>query len=69
MVDSPSIVQEWINALHANQNTHIYGGVDPKDGIWKDKDGKPSLQGTGKRGVFATINGMVEIAKKAAKPK
>jgi len=27
-------------ALHTNQNTHLYGLVDPRDGNWRDKDGK-----------------------------
>lgn len=27
-------------ALHTNQNTHLYGLVDPKDGEWRDADGK-----------------------------
>jgi hypothetical protein len=35
MIDSPIIVQDWINALHRNQSTNAYGRLNT-DGIWYD---------------------------------
>jgi len=40
MIDSSLIASEWREAIDANQNTKYYGLVDPKDGVWRDKDGK-----------------------------
>jgi hypothetical protein len=38
MIDSPKIVQDWMNGLISNQNTQLYGQVHP-DGIWRDAEG------------------------------
>ncbi|UJR38813.1 hypothetical protein I4U23_031478 [Adineta vaga] len=37
MIDSPEIVQEWINTLYKNQSTTIYGKLNT-DGIWCDRN-------------------------------
>jgi hypothetical protein len=60
MVDSPQLVAEWMAAIKSNQNTHLYGFIDQKDGVWKDKQGKPSLQGTGKggKGILGRLGGL-----------
>ncbi|KAH8156806.1 hypothetical protein CIB48_g11443 [Xylaria polymorpha] len=47
MMDSPDICRSWIDALRRNQNTGIYGAVDPKDGIWRDEAGKEIEGATG----------------------
>jgi hypothetical protein len=36
MIDSAQIVSDWMQALHRQQNTHLFGRVDD-DGIWRDK--------------------------------
>lgn len=36
MVDSKEIVKDWMDALHRQQNTQLYGRVDD-DGIWRDR--------------------------------
>ena len=36
MVDSKEIVQDWMETLHRQQNTQLYGRVDD-DGIWRDR--------------------------------
>jgi len=46
MIDSPPLVSEWIKGINANQNTLLYGKVDTKDGIWRDKEGN-ALQASG----------------------
>lgn len=38
MIDSPEIVKEYMDALHKNQSTGIYGKLD-LDGIWRDTRG------------------------------
>jgi hypothetical protein len=38
MIDSPSIVKEWVDALYQNQATNECGKLG-LDGIWRDKDG------------------------------
>jgi hypothetical protein len=40
LIDSPLLAGEIRRAIDANQNTKFYGLVDPKDGIWRDKEGK-----------------------------
>ncbi len=39
MVDSPTIIQDWMKRLHENQNTAKYGKIDSKDGLWRDEQG------------------------------
>lgn len=36
MIDSAQIVSDWMQTLHRQQNTHMFGRVD-EDGIWRDK--------------------------------
>lgn len=36
LIDSAQIVGDWMQTLHRQQNTHLYGRVDD-DGIWRDK--------------------------------
>lgn len=38
MIDSPEIVQEWMDALHKNQSTAKYGRLDV-DGKWREHQG------------------------------
>lgn len=40
MVDSPALVREWRELIDRNQNTLALGAVDPKDGLYRDKEGK-----------------------------
>jgi hypothetical protein len=35
MIDSPIIVKEWMDALHKNQATNVYGRLHI-DGMWRD---------------------------------
>jgi hypothetical protein len=37
MIDSPEIVQDWMNALYKNQSTNAYGKLNT-DGIWEDSN-------------------------------
>jgi phosphatidylserine/phosphatidylglycerophosphate/cardiolipin synthase-like enzyme len=39
MIESPDVCRAWIDGLRRNQNTHSYGRLDKKDGIWRDEDG------------------------------
>lgn len=66
MVDSPQVVREWMDALHKNQNTELYGRVD-QDGIWRYEDGRPlehlnMLRGTG---PFGRIKGLFDTFTRA----
>jgi hypothetical protein len=56
MVDSPEMCAEWRAGIDNNQNTALYGRLDDKEGVWKDKDGN-ILEGKGGRG------GPVDIVK------
>ena len=59
MVDSPPLVKEWIQGINANQNTLLYGKVDSKDGIWRDKDGNELPDSTGiKSGPMGLVKGI-----------
>ncbi|KAI9847238.1 MAG: hypothetical protein M1838_000974 [Thelocarpon superellum] len=60
MIDSPSICASWIQALRRNQNTHLYGALDPKDGMWRDHEGKEAEGAIGiDPGRFAWAKGFV----------
>jgi len=39
MIDSALVCKGWIDGLRRNQNTHIYGEVSQKDGVWRDENG------------------------------
>jgi len=60
LIDSPSLVGEWLEGLDANQNTGLYGGVDPKDGVWRSpKDGHViESSGIKKAGVLGSLKGL-----------
>ncbi|CDZ96759.1 Phospholipase D/Transphosphatidylase [Phaffia rhodozyma] len=40
LIDSAQICSDWMQALTYNQNTHLYGRLDAKDGIWRDEKGR-----------------------------
>lgn len=40
LIDSTIICADWIHTLSHNQNTHLYGLVDPKDGRWRNEKGQ-----------------------------
>ncbi|CAF1637567.1 unnamed protein product [Adineta ricciae] len=42
MIDSPLIVQDWINGLYKNQSTNIYGKLN-NDGKWCENNQQQSL--------------------------
>ena len=59
MVDSKKLVTEWHRGINANQNTLLYGKVDDKDGIWRDKDGTEiEASGVRKAGPMGYIKGI-----------
>ena len=69
MVDSNQLAIDWIRGMNANQNTHEYGLVDDKDGIWRDKAGvKVQSSGVKSYGVIdwaRSITGaIIRISKK-----
>jgi len=39
LIDSELVCKDWLKALRRNQNTHLYGKVDPSDGLWRDEQG------------------------------
>lgn len=40
LIDSAALCRDWIHTLAHNQNTHLYGLVDPADGRWRNADGQ-----------------------------
>lgn len=64
MIDSPTLVAEWINGINANQNTLLYGRVDSKDGVWRDKEGNElvasGVSGGGPLGRLKGLTGAVK---------
>lgn len=40
MFDSALVCKAWIDGFRRNQNTHIYGEVSKRDGVWRDQEGK-----------------------------
>ncbi|CAK7211288.1 hypothetical protein SBRCBS47491_001072 [Sporothrix bragantina] len=40
MLDSPDVCRAWIDGLRRNENTHLYGGLNKEEGIWRDYEGK-----------------------------
>ncbi|KAF7561661.1 hypothetical protein G7046_g2483 [Stylonectria norvegica] len=64
MVDSQEICKTWREYIDRNQNTKIYGKV-AKDGVWRDKEGKPGNGYKGNPGlVEGTIKGALGMIKK-----
>lgn len=45
MIDSPEIVQEWMDALNKNQSTAKYGRLD-LNGKWQDHQETVDLNAT-----------------------
>ncbi|EJU00489.1 hypothetical protein DACRYDRAFT_116999 [Dacryopinax primogenitus] len=69
MVDSPAIVEEWLNGLDTNQNTLAFGLVDD-DGIWRYRDGEKKGQpledlGGLKSGLFTSLREAIRMVQKA----
>jgi len=64
MIDSASICRVWIDGLRRNQNTHVYGAVDPEDGVWRDgsRDG-PGGKGKEAEGAMGVDPGRFSWAK------
>lgn len=61
LLDSPLIAKEWREAIDANQNTKYYGLVDPKDGVWRDKNGQElpaNERGKIPKGPFKSLVGV-----------
>ncbi|KZT34488.1 hypothetical protein SISSUDRAFT_1009878, partial [Sistotremastrum suecicum HHB10207 ss-3] len=59
MIDSKDLVAEWHRGINANQNTSVYGLVDNKDGIWRDKDGTAiEASGTKNVGPLGRLKGL-----------
>jgi len=58
LIDSPVIVQDWLEQLRSNQNTGIYGQVD-RDGIWRDPKTKQPLQAPDSISCFTAIASMI----------
>ncbi|KAF1991456.1 hypothetical protein K402DRAFT_322349 [Aulographum hederae CBS 113979] len=60
MIDSEEVCRDWLEALRRNQNTHLYGKADQKDGLWYDEDGKEAPGAIGKNpGHFAWATGIM----------
>ncbi|EXJ81840.1 hypothetical protein A1O1_07905 [Capronia coronata CBS 617.96] len=64
MIDSELVIGKWMEAIHQNQNTHVYGKVvneGPDAGCWKDSE--TGQQAEGAIGVdpgrFAWAKGIV----------
>jgi hypothetical protein len=64
MVDSATLAAEWYRGINANQNTRIYGKVDTKDGIWRDKEGNmlqaSGITGGGPLGRLKGLSGAIK---------
>ena len=39
MIESEMLSGEIREAIESNQNTQFYGLLDPKDGVWRDRNG------------------------------
>jgi hypothetical protein len=60
MIDSELICKAWREAIHRNENTHIYGTGSKEDGLWYDKEGNLAKGSIGKDpGHFAWAKGIV----------
>ncbi|KAK3324080.1 hypothetical protein B0T19DRAFT_221305 [Cercophora scortea] len=65
MVDSAEICTAWLEAVRRNQNTGIYGGLDPIEGVWRDKEGREAEGVVGvDPGMFAWARGVVGAVKR-----
>ncbi|KAF8573891.1 hypothetical protein K439DRAFT_1373981, partial [Ramaria rubella] len=58
MVDSREMCAEWRAGIDNNQNTALYGRVDDKDGLWRDKDGTVLEGKGGKGGPIEVVKGL-----------
>jgi phosphatidylserine/phosphatidylglycerophosphate/cardiolipin synthase-like enzyme len=60
MFDSAVVCKGWIDGLRRNQNTHLYGEVSKKDGVWRDAEGKEAEGAMGMDiGKFPWTKGIV----------
>ena len=65
MVDSKDLSGEWYKGINANQNTLLYGKIDPKDGIWRDKEGNEiQASGVGSGGPLGRLKGLTGAVKR-----
>ncbi|KAI9722035.1 MAG: hypothetical protein M1812_001995 [Candelaria pacifica] len=46
MIDSFEICKAWVEGIRRNQNTHLYGAVDTKDGVWRDLETGEEAEGS-----------------------
>ncbi|KAL8293888.1 hypothetical protein RB597_007667 [Gaeumannomyces tritici] len=61
----PHVARDWAEGLRRNQNTHLYGALDPVDGVWRDKDGNEADEATGvDPGRFSWGKGIVAALKR-----
>ncbi|KZF19543.1 phospholipase D/nuclease [Xylona heveae TC161] len=60
MIDSRTVCEAWLEGIRRNENTHLYGAVDPTDGVWKDSSGQQAEGAIGvDPGRFAWAKGIV----------
>lgn len=59
MIDSVEICADWMDLIHRNQNTHLFGRVE-NDGIWRDEQNRELTDSTGiKSGPSSVIKGVI----------
>ncbi len=60
MLESADVCHAWIDGLRRNQNTHLYGALDARDGVWRDSHGDEADGVIGvDPGRFSWARGMV----------
>ncbi|OAA66761.1 IQ calmodulin-binding motif protein [Niveomyces insectorum RCEF 264] len=60
MLESADVCRAWIDGLRRNQNTHLYGELDIKEGNWRDCDGREAEGTLGvDPGPFSWAKGIV----------
>ncbi|KAK4188266.1 minor cardiolipin synthase ClsB [Podospora australis] len=47
MVDSKEVCGQWMEQLNRNQNTGLFGALNPETGVWTDEEGKEVDGATG----------------------
>ncbi|CAK7273894.1 hypothetical protein SEPCBS119000_005892 [Sporothrix epigloea] len=65
MLDSPDVCRAWIDGLRRNENTHLYGGLNKEEGVWRDYEGKEADGALGiDPGRFSWAKGFVGAIKR-----
>ncbi|KAJ3172091.1 hypothetical protein HDU88_006905 [Geranomyces variabilis] len=60
MFDNATVCAAWLDGLHRNQNTFVFGAVDKADGCWKDANGNMAEGAIGiDPGRFSWARGML----------